>query len=122
MIEILIPTFVPQIKNARKVSFKSKEDLRDEEIAKTEADAKREAYRQSVIYRMRLHRWKKKWEAQAKKVRKLKEQLRLANRHLEAIESEKPLQAVSGTKGGDLLEPLHVVTKKEIPSFTQSRN
>ena len=67
LMDTLNPSFKPDLTKAKRVSFKSPEDIKADQLAKIEKAEKKEQYRQQVIYRMRLHRWKKKREAEGKK-------------------------------------------------------
>ena len=114
LMDTLQPSYRPDLSKAKRVSFQTREDIKEDELAKVEKEQKKEAYRQNVIYRMRLHRWKKKRELEVKKIKRLRNQLNAAIRNLEVIDHEKPLQVVSGIPVFVELESLYVEQKAEV--------
>ena len=119
LLDTLTPTYRPDVSKARKVSFKSPEDIKADREALIEKEEKREAYRQKVIERVRFNNWSRKRATQVKKIKSLRDQLNRALKLLEAIDHEKPLQTVVTDSDKRVLAPLDVVSTQEIPSFTQ---
>lgn len=121
LLDTLTPSnFRPNQSQARKVTFKSPEDIKADREASIEKEEKREAYRQKVIEKVRFNNWSRKRATQVKKVKSLRDQLNRALKLLEVIDSEKPLPLVVGIPVFCELESLHVVEKKKIPSSSQS--
>lgn len=120
LLDTLTPSnFRPNNSQARKVSFKSPEDIKADREASIEKEEKREAYRQKVIEKVRFNNWSRKRATQVKKIKSLRDQLNRALKLLEAIDHEKPLQTVVTDSDKRVLAPLDVVTTQEIPVFTQ---
>lgn len=116
MIEILIPSYVPQIKNARRVSFKGAEDIRDDSLAKQSREDEKKKFQQLKNYRIKLNRWRKEKVKAEKRVTRCEWFLNEAEKALKGVEDAKPLPPVFGNSGLSELESLHVVTETEVPS------
>lgn len=120
LLDTLNPVYRPDVSKARKVTFKSAEDIKADREASIEKEEKREAYRKKVIEKARFNNWSRKRATQVKKIKSLRDQLNRALKLLEAIDHEKPLQTVATDSDKRVLAPLDVVTAQEIPVFTQS--
>lgn len=115
LLDTLTPSnFRPNNSQARKVTFKSPEDLKADREASIEKEEKREAYRQKVIEKVRFNNWSRKRATQVKKVKSLRDQLNRALKLLEAIDDEKPVSVVVGIPVFCELESIHVVTKEKV--------
>jgi len=117
IMEVLQPSaFVPK-QTARKVTFKSAEDIKADELAKLEKEAVQKQLKTNAQYRMRLSRWRKEKVKAEKRVERCKWFMRKAEEALKEVEDAKPIPPVVRTEGFDVLDSLHVVTKEEIPRF-----
>lgn len=114
LLDTLTPTYRPDVSKARKVSFKSPEDIKADREASIEKEEKREAYRQKVIEKVRFNNWSRKRATQVKKIKSLRDQLNRALKLLEAIDHEKPVSVVVGIPVFTELESLHVVPKEKV--------
>lgn len=115
LLDTLTPSnFRPNNSQARKVTFKSQEDLKADREASVEKEEKREAYRQKVIEKIRFNNWSRKRATQVKKVKSLRDQLNRALKLLEVIDSEKPLPLVVGIPVFCELESLHDYKEQQV--------
>ena len=123
LLDTLTPSnFRPNNSQARKVTFKSAEDIKADELAKIEKEQVKEQLKTNAAYRMRLSRWRKEKEKAQKRVTRCEWFLNEALKALKGVEDAKPLPPVVGVSDKHLLESVDVVTTQEIPVFTQSLN
>ena len=119
IMEVLQPNYRPDVSKAKKVTFKSAEDIKADELAKLEKEEIQRQLRANAHYRVRLSRWRKEKEKAQKRVTRCEWFLNEAQKALKGVQDAKPLPPVVRTESRDVLEPLHVVTAEEIPVFTQ---
>ena len=117
LMEVLQPNFRPDVSKAKKVTFKSAEDIKADELAKLEKEAVQKQLKTNAQYRMRLSRWRKEKVKVEKRVERCQWFLNEAMKALKGVEDAKPIPPVVRTEGFDVLDPLHVVQKEEIPRF-----
>ena len=117
LMDTLNPSFKPDLTKAKRVSFKSPEDIKADEQAKLEKEEIQKQLKANATYRVRLSRWRKEMEKARKRVTRCEWFLNEAQKALKGVEDAKPLPPVVRTEGFDVLDPLHVVTKEEIPRF-----
>lgn len=109
-----IPSFIPDLSNAKRVTFKSPEDIKNDELAKLEKEQIKQQIRSNHAYRMRLSRWRKEREKALKRVTRCQWFLNEAQTYLKGVEDAKPLPPVVGNSDNRLLESLDVEQEKEV--------
>lgn len=118
LMDTLNPSFKPDLTKAKRVSFKSPEDIKADEQAKLEKEEIQKQLKANATYRVRLSRWRKEMEKARKRVTRCEWFLNEAQKALKGVEDAKPLPPVVRTQDNRLLESVDVVQKIEIPSFT----
>lgn len=141
MIEVLFPTFKPDLSKARRVSFTSKAELEEEEslcvrqVSYEYMVELREFRLKKQEFRKQMREWSKKRKNLAVNVFKSKRSLNRAHelmnmerikvcrqnliynqKRLEGWELEKPISPVFGDSSNRLLESVDVVEKEEVSS------
>lgn len=141
MIEVLFPTYKPDLSKARRVSFTSKSELEEEEslcVRQVSYDYMvklREFRLKKQEFRKQMREWSKKRKNLAVNVFKSKRSLNRAcelmnmerikvcrqnliynQKRLEGWELEKPISPIFGDSSNRLLESVDVESKEEVSS------
>jgi hypothetical protein len=114
IMEVLQPSaFVPK-QTARKVTFKSAEDIRADELAKLEKEAVQKQLKTNAQYRMRLSRWRKEKVKAEKRVERCQWFLNEAQKALKGVEDAKPIPPDIGIPVFTELASLYVEQKEKV--------
>ena len=114
LMETLQPTYRPDLSKAKKVTFKSAEDIKADELAKLEKEAVQKQLKTNAQYRMRLSRWRKEKVKAEKRVERCQWFLNEAQKALKGVEDAKPIPPDIGIPVFTELESLHVVPKEKV--------
>lgn len=141
MIEVLFPTYKPDLSKARRVSFTSKAELEEEEslcvrqVSYEYMVKLREFRLKKQEFRKQMREWSKKRKQlytnvfkskrslnrahelmSLERVRTCRQNLTYNQKRLEEWELEKPISPVFGNPSNRLLESLDVESKEEVSS------
>ena len=114
IMEVLQPNYRPDLSKAKKVTFKSAEDIKADELAKLEKEAVQKQLKTNAQYRMRLSRWRKEKVKAEKRVERCQWFLNEAQKALKGVEDAKPIPPDIGIPVFTELASVYVEQKEKV--------